>query len=352
MPHPCVSLCHPPYLSRRISRSYVAAALAALGTLGALGLPERALACGGLGYQQELQTNADGSVVAGSLGLNLLVVGSIDGLSAKFYRLSEGEPEEIGVEIGSESLAGYIVRLSLAQAIEAGVEYRLVVEDTSEGQAGSKEYTFLGVEAPARPETIALSVSASELGRAVAGGCGELYLPGKQAMLQLEEADALTAWERGVRHQLLLDGEPAFRDEVPLIDSLGEPQAPVVRAVVDCSDPDLEEDSELLSAAGILLTWNLEPKQYRAQWQLTFPDGTQLLSDEQPLDLRCQVDDEEPEPPQNGDGDNDSGADEPAGSTAGSGACSVSPGQASSVGSLWALALAACAFMLGRRKAR
>lgn len=293
--------------------------------MGVLGLtlalavaePPRAQACGATPDSWVLRTNTGKTVYAGTTELDLYVHGSPE-VSLHLFKLEAGQTEALEVAFEVDKTFEVWV-LHLAEPVAAGADYVLKVERKVPEAATVTlaEQAFSGVVSPPRPTRIELELGQLRRGKITVGVCGD-SLGGVEADIGLLDSPELIAWQRASRHQLLVDGAPAFERDIPQVSLVGMAQAPWVRAAADCGDP---TEGPVVSAwAGALL--QLEPNQYSVQWRLEFPDGSTLLSEVQQVDLRCDNDvPSEPKEP-----DEDEAVATPTPKASGGAGCSLTAG--------------------------
>jgi hypothetical protein len=114
------------------------------------------------------------------------------------------------------------------------------------------------------------------------GACGHSD-EGEHVLIRLVASAAAEPWLRAVKHQLLVDGVPAFESEIPLVDTVARPSETVIRAIAHCDRA--TSAGEIPYERGIELS--LSAGEHSVKWASTFPDGSTLETPALAVDLRC-----------------------------------------------------------------
>jgi hypothetical protein len=201
--------------------------------------PTQVDACGATPPSFTLLTDAMGRVPAGTKVLKLYVYGSsIQPTPPKVVVSSGAGGLSVTVPVTLRVSAPWLLEVDLGNAaVQAGVSYSLSVAGV-ESEAGNERYSaqlpFIGAAAspiPAELGRLALDKRAS--GKMTVGGCGHSD-EGEHVLIRLVASAAAEPWLRALKHQLLVDGAPAFESEIPLVDHVARPSETVIRAIAHC----------------------------------------------------------------------------------------------------------------------
>lgn len=265
-------------------RSILLLCLLALGLL----TPASVEACGGTPPSFTLLTDAMGRVPAGTKVLKLYVYGSsIEPTPPKLSLSAQTGGAPVSIPVTLRVVAPWLLELDLGSAaVQAETSYALSVQGV-ESEGGNVRYSaqlsFEGVAAGPLPSQLGeLLLEQRGSGTMIVGGCGD-RVDGEHALIRLVPSAAAQPWVRAVKHQLYVDGLPAFEPEMPLVDHVARKMEPVVRAIAECQRS--ASSAEIPHALGIEL--RMSAGEHSVKWTSTFPDGSTLETPPLAVDLRC-----------------------------------------------------------------
>jgi hypothetical protein len=250
--------------------------------------PTQVDACGPTPPSFTLLTDAMGRVPAGTRVLKLYVYGSsIQPRPPRVIVSSGAGGLPVTVPATLRVSAAWLLEVDLGNAaVQAGVSYSLSVEGV-ESEAGNLGYAaqipFTGAAASPMPMELGrLALDKRATGKMTVGVCGHSD-EGEHVLIRLVASAAAEPWLRAVKHQLLVDGAPAFESEIPLVDHVARPSETVIRAVAHCDRA--TSAGEIPYERGIELS--LSAGEHSVKWASTFPDGSTLETPALAVDLRC-----------------------------------------------------------------
>lgn len=252
--------------------------------------PQRVYACGATPESYTLLTDEMGRLPGGTKVLKLYVYGHPLEPTAPTATLSADPPgasQAVNIPVTLRVAAPWLIEVDLGSAtIQGGVSYALTVK-TAPVETGSASQTielpFAGVEAKRMPSELGtLTLDKRASGRFPWGGCGGSE-EGEQVLIKLNASAAATPWLRAVKHQLYVDGVPAFDAELPLVDYVARPSQPVVRATATCMRTNVSGDVPFEQAIDL----RVPAGQHTVHWTSTFADGSSLQTPAIDMDLRC-----------------------------------------------------------------